>query len=228
MYRLIPLRTLRRTSGVKFDEIIPSDIPKVDAIDKVIHGPNTMSPGPTKNIIRPWYKHSKQENNLLVLQGTRYMDIYDPKTQDKASFIITPDKIYKNEKLYYDGPAMVVWPSGTFHRIISGDEGSVSINFAARERGFEFQEYFNIYDLNTETGSFTCIKNGEEKPPDLDYKWPNNKIRSLVKNDSYETNLNYESRGVLEMYNDQHYQEYKEFKRRAAAERFNRGKNFIK
>ena len=95
MYRLIPLRTLRRTSGVKFDEIIPSDIPKVDVIDKVIHGPN-------------------------------------------------------------------------------------------------------------------------------------NKIRSLVKNDSYEKNINYNSRNVLEMYNDQHYQEYKEFKRRAAAERFNRGKNFIK
>ena len=37
MYRLIPLRMLRRTSGVIFDEMVPSDIPKIDGIDKVIH-----------------------------------------------------------------------------------------------------------------------------------------------------------------------------------------------
>ena len=35
MYRLIPLRLLRRTSGVKFDEMVPSDIPKIDGIDRV-------------------------------------------------------------------------------------------------------------------------------------------------------------------------------------------------
>ena len=29
MYRIIPLRVLRRTTGVMFDEIVPSDIPKI-------------------------------------------------------------------------------------------------------------------------------------------------------------------------------------------------------
>ena len=46
MYRIIPLRILRRTAGVKFDEIVPSDIPKINGIDRVIHGPNSISPGP--------------------------------------------------------------------------------------------------------------------------------------------------------------------------------------
>ena len=50
LYRLIPLRMLRRTSGVKFDEMVPSDIPKIDGIDRVIHGPNSISPGPIENI----------------------------------------------------------------------------------------------------------------------------------------------------------------------------------
>ena len=50
LYRLIPLRTLRRTKGVKFDEIVPSDIPKIDGIDRAIHGPNSISPGPVENI----------------------------------------------------------------------------------------------------------------------------------------------------------------------------------
>jgi hypothetical protein len=45
MYRIIPLRVLRRTPGVKFDEMVPSDIPKMSGIDRVIHGPNAISPG---------------------------------------------------------------------------------------------------------------------------------------------------------------------------------------
>lgn len=44
MYRIIPLRILRRTQGVKFDEMVPSDIPKISGIDRVIHGPNSISP----------------------------------------------------------------------------------------------------------------------------------------------------------------------------------------
>ena len=236
MYRLIPLRALRRTAGVKFDEIVPSDIPKIHGIDKVIHGPNSVSPGPVKNITRPWYKHRGQDDNLLVLQGTRYIDIYDSKTCDKASFVITPDKVYKNDKLYYDGPAMVVWPAGIFHRIISGDEGSISINFATRTKDFDLKDNFNVYDLDTNTGDYICIKNGVEDQPNFDYEWPNQEIRDLVKNDGYviDKNRNRDNykksqpydytkeSNTLEMFNDQHYQEYKEYKRRAAAERFSR------
>jgi len=105
MYRLIPLRQLRKTPNVLFDEIVPSDIPKISGIDRVIHGPNGISPGPIDNVERPWYMHTGQDDNLMVLQGSRYVDIFEPKTKNKASFVITPDKIYKNEKLYYDGPS---------------------------------------------------------------------------------------------------------------------------
>ena len=46
MYRIIPLRMLRRTKGVKFDEMVPSKKKKIHGIDRVIHGPNSVSPGP--------------------------------------------------------------------------------------------------------------------------------------------------------------------------------------
>ena len=36
MYRLIPLRTLRNTAKVKFHEMVPSDIPKIHGVDRVI------------------------------------------------------------------------------------------------------------------------------------------------------------------------------------------------
>ena len=63
LYRIIPLRMLRRTPGVHFDEMVPSDIPKIDGIDRVIHGPNSISPGPIQNdqisVKRPWYMSSR-------------------------------------------------------------------------------------------------------------------------------------------------------------------------
>tara|TARA_E500000178_G_scaffold321375_1_gene345202 strand:+ start:178 stop:729 length:552 start_codon:yes stop_codon:yes gene_type:complete len=181
MYRLIPLRMLRRTKGVIFDEMVPSDIPKIHGIDKVIHAANSISPGPVPPCNRPWYMHPGQDDNLMVLQGTRYIDIYCPKKKEKASFIVTPDKIYKNDKLYYDGSAMVVWPAGIFHRIISGEEGSISINFATRTSEFDLNNNFNIFNLNTKTGEYEVIKEGKDDQPDIDYKYPSDEIKNLFK-----------------------------------------------
>ena len=185
MYRLIPLRLLRRTRGVKFDEMVPSDIPKIHGIDRVIHAPNSISPGPVEDITppckRPWYMHTGQDDNLMVVQGTRYIDIFCPKQKKKESFIVSPDKIYKNEKLYYDGPAMIVWPAGIFHRIISGEEGSISINFSTRTKNFDLKDNFNIYNLNTNTGEYVVVKEGDEDQPDLKYEYPSIDIKNLVK-----------------------------------------------
>ena len=184
LYRLIPLRALRRTTGVKFDEMVPSDIPKIHGIDRVIHGPNSISPGPVDNIKRPWYMHPGQDDNLMVLQGERYIDVYEPKSKQSASFIVSPDKIYKNDKLYYDGPAMIVWPAGVFHRIISGDEGSISVNFATRTKNFNLDDNFNIYGLNKYSGESVLLRDGSDDQPDLFYKYPNSKIKELVKDDN--------------------------------------------
>jgi hypothetical protein len=183
LYRIIPLRSLRRTTGVKFDEMVPSDIPKIHGIDRVIHGPNSISPGPVENVKRPWYMHPGQDDNLMVLQGTRYVDIFSHTSFEKASFIITPDQVYKNDKLYYNGPAMVVWPAGVYHRIISGEEGSISVNFASRTKNFNLETNFNIYSLNTYTGDSILIKDGSEDQPDLTYKYPSVDIKELFKND---------------------------------------------
>jgi len=185
LYRIIPLRILRRTVGVKFDEIVPSDIPKIDGIDRVIHGPNSISPGPveesTPPVKRPWYMHPGQDDNLMVLQGTRYVDIFNPTNKERASFIITPDKVYKNDKLYYDGPAMIVWPAGIFHRIISGEEGSISVNFSTRTSNFDIKDNFNVYDLNIFSGDYRVIKDGSEDQPVHEYNYPNDELKELFK-----------------------------------------------
>ena len=80
---------------------------------------------------------------------------------------------------------MVVWPAGIFHRIISGSEGSISINISTRTDDFDLKDNFNIYDLDTNTGEYNVIKKGIEDQPDLVYKYPNNYIRDLFKSEEF-------------------------------------------
>ena len=93
---------------------------------------------------------------------------------------MTPDKVYKNDKLYCDQPAMVVWPSGIFHRIISGSEGSISVNLATRTSKFDLSTNFNIYDLNTETGEYKIIRDGRLDQPDFSYKYKDLELLKLL------------------------------------------------
>ena len=93
----------------------------------------------------------------------------------------SPDKIYKNDKLYFNGSAMVVWPAGIFHRIISGEEGSISVNFATRTKKFDLKDNFNIYNLCTTTGDYQILRDGTDDQPDFTYKYPNDKIKNLFK-----------------------------------------------
>ena len=46
-------------------------IGNVNAIDKVIHRQGAYSPGSAEGITRPWYMHPFQEDNLLVVHGSR-------------------------------------------------------------------------------------------------------------------------------------------------------------
>ena len=76
---------------------------------------------------------------------------------------------------------MIVWPAGIFHRIISGEEGSISINFSTRTKNFDLKDNFNIYNLNTNTGEYVVVKEGDEDQPDLKYEYPSIDIKNLVK-----------------------------------------------
>ena len=68
-----------------------------------------------------------------------------------------------------------------FHRIISGEEGSISINFATRTSEFDLNNNFNIFNLNTKTGEYEVIKEGKDDQPDIDYKYPSDEIKNLFK-----------------------------------------------
>ena len=75
---------------------------------------------------------------------------------------INNHRLEKDGRILYDGPAMLVWPRGVFHRIRTGEDGSASLNFAVHYEGFDIQTNFNIYDLNTASGRFRTIRDGHE------------------------------------------------------------------
>lgn len=160
LYRIITMMPFRRTPGVFFDVLQPPNIPGIDGIDRVIHEGGAVSPGPVAGVTRPWYMHPHQDDNLLVLSGSRLVDIYTKRHGRVESFEVTPQRLSRNGTTIFDGPAMLVWPRGVFHRIRSGSGGSASLNLATRYDGFDIRTNFSIYDLDTETGEFKVVREG--------------------------------------------------------------------
>jgi len=161
LYKIISLKEFRKTKNVRFDVLDTSLIPHIDSFDRVIHGPGALSPGSVGDVDHPWYMHPHQEDNLMVLYGTRHIDIYTPNHGKIEHFTVSADKISRGNESCFPGAAMLVWPRNVFHRIVScPEQGSGSVNFAVRYEGFDIRTNFNIYDLNTETGKYEVIRAG--------------------------------------------------------------------
>lgn len=163
-YSVIPLQVLRRTPGVLFDNVPLAALPRIDAIDRVLHTGGAISPGPVDKVARPWYMHPHQDDNLIVLHGARQVDIYLP-DQGLTNFTVTPERILQDGKVLLDEPAMLVWPRYVFHRIVSGPEGSASLNFAVHYPGLDPKSNFSIYDLDPATGDYRVIREGFRDQP---------------------------------------------------------------
>jgi hypothetical protein len=161
LYRIIPLRVLRKTPGVSFDLVPTEALPHIDGIDRVLHEGGAVSPGAVGEVERPWYMHPSQDDNLVVLHGERFVEIYTSQHGRIENFDVTPQQIRQEGKVIYDGAAMLVWPRGVFHRIRSDAvTGSASLNFAVRYEGFDVRTNFNVYDLNPADGAYRIIRAG--------------------------------------------------------------------
>jgi hypothetical protein len=160
LYKVVALQPFRKTEGVSFDILPKNLVPKIDAVDRVIHKQKAVSPGPVGDVKEPWYMHPHQDDNLIVLQGVRYVEIYTGKHGRIESFVVTPERIEHNNKLLLDGAGLLVWPRGVFHRIKSGEKGSASINLATHYKGIDMRTNFDIYDLDIATGISRVIREG--------------------------------------------------------------------
>lgn len=157
-FRAVPLNEFRRTPGVFFENVPTKAFPRIDAIDRVVHVSRAQSPGPVGDVDRPWYMHTHQDDNLIVLHGTRHIELYTEDHGRIEHFEVSPEMIKHGDELLYDGPAMLCWPRAVFHRVRSDEEGSTAINFAVHHEGIDMTTNFNIYNLDIETGRFDVIR----------------------------------------------------------------------
>jgi hypothetical protein len=165
LYKVIPLNIFRRTSGVFFDNVPLKAFSGIGAIDRVIHVSRAASPGPVGDITRPWYMHPHQDDNLIVLHGTRYVELYTRKHGKIENFAVSPELIKTDDRIVFEGPAMLCWPRAVFHRVKSREEGSVAINFAVHHEGIDIRTNFNIYDVDIGTGEFRVIREAHLDQP---------------------------------------------------------------
>ena len=160
VYQVLSLTALRETDGVMFDTLPLSAFESLASFDRVIHAPGAASPGPVGDVDHPWYCHPHQADNLLVLHGIRYVDLYTPEHGRVEQFVVAPDRVEHNGHIVAKA-AMLIWPCNVFHRVRSCDiNGSASLNLASHFDGFDVRTNFNIYDLDTETGEARVIREG--------------------------------------------------------------------
>jgi hypothetical protein len=161
LYRIVELIRYRETPGVRFDLVPLSIFPRIDALDRVIHTHGAISPGKVGQVDRPWYMHPYQADNLIVLHGARYVEIWTPSHGKIERFAVMPFKIEHNDAMIHDGPALLVWPCGVFHRIKSHEtEGSASLNVAVHSEGFDIKTNFSVYDIDFECKTSRVIREG--------------------------------------------------------------------
>lgn len=160
-YSILPLRAFRRTPGVEFHVLEQEHIPRVDGVDRVIHHSDAQSPGPVGDVKRPWYMHLHQDDHLIVLMGLRRVELFHLPSKQLVHFAVSPEAVHREGVEIFPEPAILAWPRGVFHRIISGSQGSASLNLASRYDGFDISNNFSIYRLDTESGAYESIRRGE-------------------------------------------------------------------
>jgi len=160
IFDIIPAKEFRNTKNVQFHSM--PVLNNLKGLDLVKHEVNAISPGEVNNVQLPWYMHPNQVDNLIVFNGKRYVELYRADGKEMVKLEVTPDKIVQDGKVLYEGPALLSWPTHTFHRIKSGEDGSYSLNFAVREEDFDIRTNFNIYDLNLANGEAEVIREGHK------------------------------------------------------------------
>lgn len=113
-----PHRVFRETPEVTFYDI---SVPGSNATDLVIHGPGAVSPPDGQ-----FYVHRHQTDYNRVVGGSRTFELVN-RAWENPYHIVTLD--------LHSG-ALVI-PPDTYHRSVSGHEGSIVINHAVRDEYFD-------------------------------------------------------------------------------------------
>ena len=141
-------RVFKETDSVIFYDIT---VEESNASDLVVHEGAAVSPPDDFAGAKQFYIHSFQDDYNRVVSGTRTFELINP--QWKCPYHIV--------RLDRSHGALFI-PRGTFHRSVSGEEGSIVINQAHRYEGFDASAEFYPVSCATNMELYNTIRN--EKP----------------------------------------------------------------
>ena len=121
-------RVFRETQDVIFYDI---SVDESNAADLVVHTGTAISPPNDSVGAKQFYIHSFQDDNNRVVSGERTFELVN----------YTWKYPYHIVHLNRTSGALVI-PRGTFHRSVSGENGSIVINQAKRYDGFDASKEF--------------------------------------------------------------------------------------
>ena len=122
-------KIFKKTDNVLFYDI---SIEESNASDLVIHESAAISPPDDELGNKQFYIHSHQIDNNRVISGSRTFELIN----------FGWDRPYRIIKLNRDSGALKI-PLNTYHRSVSGEEGSIVINQAQRDALFETNKEFS-------------------------------------------------------------------------------------
>jgi hypothetical protein len=125
--RFIPIHLFRETPQVAFFD---ASVPNSNATDVVVHAGAAVSP-PDDGDAEQYYVHQHQIDHNLVLHGRRTFILLNPSWSQ-------PHHVIELERAM----GALEIPAGTFHRSISGSEGSLVLNQSIRDSQFCFATEF--------------------------------------------------------------------------------------
>ena len=141
-------RVFKETDSVIFYDIT---VEESNASDLVVHEGPAVSPPDDFAGAKQFYIHSFQDDYNRVVSGTRTFELIN--LQWKCPYHIV--------RLDRSHGALFI-PRGTFHRSVSGEEGSIVINQAHRYDGFDASAEFYPVSCATNMELYNILRS--EKP----------------------------------------------------------------
>ncbi len=123
----VPTHVFRETPQVTFFD---AGVKGSNGSDVVIHHGSALSP-PNDDDFEQYYVHHHQIDHNLVLDGSRTFTLLNPEWDEPHHVI------YLNQKM---GALQI--PIGTYHRSVSGPDGSMVLNQAVRDSDFDPNKEF--------------------------------------------------------------------------------------
>ena len=134
LLHFVPIHVFRETPQVSFFD---AGVNGSNGADVVIHHKNAISP-PNDGNFEQYYIHHHQIDHNLVIEGSRKFTLINPKW-DEPHHVIFLNRAMGALKI----------PIGTYHRSESGKEGSIVLNQATRDDGFDQTKEFSPLSLRS-------------------------------------------------------------------------------